>query len=134
MNPDQMHTGTANQLVIPVVKIAKSVVQLSRSKHWIIPDERTAWIAATFAFSVRWLPFLHSLVRFFLAAWLEVNMFGFRNNVVGRWCRRQWEASARKYLKKHAPPEYLDTLTPTFAYGCKVRQNTLRLPAPCTRF
>ena len=105
---------------------AKSVTQLMRSPPWVVQrieppvDEKQwcKWSARLFGN----LPFLARIVRtsiFLLAESHYFRLFGGSNFHARQ--RKKYEANMLKHMKRTAPKEYQEILTPDYSVGCKRR-------------
>lgn len=111
---------TADQIVPAIVKDAKSVTQIARSKHWIVkPPTVIAFPLLRFLF--RKVPGFLQFIR--LAVWLllEDSWRAFYLTKYAAGLRKSAEAHATRYVKKLAPKKYHDLLIPDFPIGCKRR-------------
>lgn len=111
---------TADQIVPAIADESRSVTQIARSKHWILPPP-VAVDLKVIRFLFRFVPGTLSLIR--LSIWLlgEDSWRGFYLTKKAAALRKTREADARAYMKKKAPAEYHDMLIPEFPLGCKRR-------------
>ena len=113
--------GTGNQILPAIADEVESVVQLVRSRHWIVEDERTG-IEGAFGFFGRNMPFMAPAFRQFLVAFLERQWLGYMTDGFSTFVRGTHERAARAYVKKNAPPQYQELLIPgpDVPFNCKV--------------
>ncbi|KNG85559.1 dimethylaniline monooxygenase [Aspergillus nomiae NRRL 13137] len=111
---------TAAQIVPALVGRVKSLTQVIRSKHWIVP-------AANFTYSpfLKWVfrhvPFSMKLHRFHIFLIAESDFSMFRMTKFAAQKRETRKHAAEKYIRQTAPSKYHDLLIPDFDYGCKRR-------------
>lgn len=113
-------TGTAAQIVPAIVNKVKSVTQVIRTQHWVVPAHNF-----TYNTFLKWvfrnIPFAMLLHRFtiFLIAENGWRLFPMTNSAARLRQRRR--RNVEKYMKETAPAKYHDLLIPKFEIGCKVR-------------
>ncbi|KAG7191824.1 uncharacterized protein KQ657_002790 [Scheffersomyces spartinae] len=111
---------SAAQLVPALLKDyePESIVQLFRSKHWILPE--IPKFVQNFYVKVRgFLPAITG-IRYVMAAAAELRYPIFK----GKWWLPRtihWfhQRSSRLYMEKTSPEKYHDLLIPDYKYGCK---------------
>ena len=122
-------TGCSAAQVVPeLVKPkfnAKHVTQLMRSPPWVVPKIRPPGGNEAYQ---KWAPAIQTNIPG-LAWVLRKVMFAggewdFRLFGMSDFCAKErvkYEKWCMKYLKKHVPKEYWETLTPDYSVGCKRR-------------
>ncbi|KAK6198785.1 uncharacterized protein RJT21DRAFT_122419 [Scheffersomyces amazonensis] len=111
---------SANQLVPNILSNykPKSVTQIFKSKHYIMPPVPRAlqWLYRFLSFSFLGL----TLVRLLTIAIAEARFPLYKGNgIFSNIVRRINTRSSRNYIQKQAPKKYHDLLTPDFKIGCK---------------
>lgn len=110
---------SATQFVPVVSETAAKVVQVVRQPHWLLERPNPKYSAAFKAF-MRYLPGAMKLLRGKIYAELEAEWLMFDTKTGGHARQKLAEAS-RAYIRKAAPPQYVDALIPKFEVGCKRR-------------
>lgn len=111
---------TAAQIVPAIVNKVKSVTQVIRTQHWVVPAHNF-----TYNTFLKWvfrnIPFAMLLHRFtiFLIAENGWRLFPMTNSAARLRQRRR--RNVEKYMKETAPAKYHDLLIPKFEIGCKRR-------------
>ncbi|KAM5372391.1 hypothetical protein ACJA88_009140 [Fusarium oxysporum] len=111
---------TAAQIVPNILPEIKSLTQLIRSKHWILPpiDGPTLDV-------LRWvmknIPGAQRLLRVLVFLETERQYKLFEMTDAGARVRAKFRETALTYMKKTAPAKYHDLLIPDFEFGCKRR-------------
>ncbi|KAH7096819.1 4-hydroxyacetophenone monooxygenase [Auriculariales sp. MPI-PUGE-AT-0066] len=111
---------TAAQIVPAIADRVNSVVQLSRSRHWLVPDQRLPHQGYMRFFASR-LPFFQKFFRLFIAFFLEIQWPYFTKSFLGHLMRSHFQKEATEYVRKMAPKKYHKILIPDFPFGCKRR-------------
>lgn len=111
---------TAVQVVSAVAPHVGRLTQFVRNKHWILPsiDDTTR---RTLQFALKYVPGAAWLQRILVFLVAENALRGFYRTRLGEAFRRGKEETARRLVRKNAPPEYHDMLLPDFPIGCKRR-------------
>ncbi|KAJ0138524.1 Uncharacterized protein HZ326_18533 [Fusarium oxysporum f. sp. albedinis] len=111
---------TAAQIVPNILPQTKSLTQIIRSKHWILPpiDGPTLDV-------LRWvmknIPGVQRLLRVLVFLETERQYKLFEMTEAGARVRAKFRETALTYMKKTAPAKYHDLLIPDFEFGCKRR-------------
>ncbi|WKT51481.1 FAD/NAD(P)-binding domain superfamily [Fusarium oxysporum f. sp. vasinfectum] len=111
---------TAAQIVPNILPQTKSLTQIIRSKHWILPpiDGPTLDV-------LRWvmknIPGVQRLLRVLVFLETERQYKLFEMTEAGARVRAKFRETALTYMKKTAPVKYHDLLIPDFEFGCKRR-------------
>ncbi|KAF9875446.1 hypothetical protein CkaCkLH20_07266 [Colletotrichum karsti] len=111
---------TASQIVPAIVGSAKRVVQVIKTKHWVLPSvdsANTNFMKTVF----RKIPGTMKIQRFLIFAFAEDNLRGFYMTESGTRYRKRAQAQAERYMRETAPAKYHDKLIPDFELGCKRR-------------
>lgn len=107
--------------VIPVITPeAKSVTQIFRTPHWLLPF-RNFTLSPTFLFALKSVPLLVRLLRLAAFISLESNWIMFWMNSVGERMRRSVQTTSRNFVIETAPEKYHKYLVPDFPVACKRR-------------
>lgn len=110
---------TATQVVPAIASEAKSVTQIVRSKHYIIPrPKKSAFEAFKKFFSrARFLMRIYRTIMFFVME-LKAPLFN-GENPLAKLSRFYFTRSSRNHMKAKAPEKYHDVLLPDYKIGCK---------------
>ncbi|EJD41245.1 4-hydroxyacetophenone monooxygenase [Auricularia subglabra TFB-10046 SS5] len=112
---------TASQIVPAIAATTRSLTQITRSPHWIIPSAIVEAPGTGHPVLFKKLPFLQYVLRICFATFLELSFVSFFKNVVGLFLRKVLERLSRKYVLSTAPKRYHDILIPDYDIGCKRR-------------
>ncbi|EFR02388.1 4-hydroxyacetophenone monooxygenase [Nannizzia gypsea CBS 118893] len=111
---------TATQIVPAIANKTKSLTQIVRSKHWIVPSINfkyppyALWI-------LRNIPFAMRLLRFLVYLGAESAFSMFYMTEKGKRLRQGKRTRTERFMRKRAPEKYHDILIPDFEIGCKRR-------------
>ncbi|EPS35350.1 hypothetical protein H072_11310 [Dactylellina haptotyla CBS 200.50] len=117
---------TAAQIVPAIEPKVKSLTQIVRSSHWMLPrpsfpgvstENYEKWSPTVF----RYLPGSQLVARYLVFAGIESAWLAFRNTPLGEKLRAATERKSIKHVKAKAPEEYWDLLIPKFPIGFKRR-------------
>ena len=104
---------------MPVVaETAKSVIQVARQPHWLLERPNPTY-GTIFQLFMR-IPGVMKLLRAKIYAELEGEWVMFETATGGK-AREQLGKASKDYIRKNAPPQYVDALIPKFEVGCKRR-------------
>ncbi|KAH8657711.1 putative monooxygenase [Xylariales sp. PMI_506] len=109
---------SATQFVPVVAETAGRVTQVARQPHWLLERPNPTYSDA-FKLCMR-IPGVMRLLRAKIYAELEAEWTMFETATGGGERKKLGEAS-RAYIRKNAPPKYVDALIPKFEVGCKRR-------------
>lgn len=113
---------SATQMVPHLVKVAKSVVQVVRSPHYIEPlPLPNVKFGSWFTWLLEVVPFLNLFLRLFIFFATDLDFALYKESWMGRLLRRTHEKISKAHIKRNAPAKYVDLLLPTFQYGMKRR-------------
>ncbi|GAA5820998.1 hypothetical protein JCM3770_004463 [Rhodotorula araucariae] len=110
---------SAAQIVPAVLPEVKSLTQIARTKHAIVPPNQivdNAFVNGVF----RWVPGLFSLFRYSIYQILE-SWFYLTDKEAGAAGRQKIHQDSTKYIEKTAPAKYRDQLVYDFEFGQKRR-------------
>lgn len=110
---------SATQFVPVISQTAKKVIQVARQPHWLLERPNPKYSPAFQSF-MRYVPGAMKLLRSKIYTELEAEWALFENDS-GVEARKKLAESSREYIRKAAPPEYVDALIPKFEVGCKRR-------------
>ncbi|KAF3906879.1 hypothetical protein ABW21_db0208264 [Orbilia brochopaga] len=117
---------TASQIVPAIEPQVRSLTQITRSPHWMLPrpkfpgttsDNYQKYAPVVF----RTVPGAQTLARYLTFGIMELSWLAFRNDDVGERQRKRQEQVSIAHVKKHAPEKYWDLLIPKFPIGFKRR-------------
>ncbi|GAA5937635.1 flavin-containing monooxygenase [Sporobolomyces koalae] len=111
---------SAAQLVPAILDQVKSVTQIARSPHAIVPPNKvpdTAFVNSL----IRWIPGLFSLVRFAVFYLCESYFWMNDDTVQAKRGRDNVKQASDRYIEKTAPKKYWDSLKFDFEFGQKRR-------------
>lgn len=110
---------SATQVVPQVLKEAKSVTQIFRSKHYIIPKNPEGVYTSYINFFSK-ANFLVALYRcmLFLGSEIKAPLYN-GANPLSNYVRNIFTKQSVTYMKEKAPKEYHEMLIPDFKFGCK---------------
>ncbi|KAK6337654.1 hypothetical protein TWF730_003047 [Orbilia blumenaviensis] len=117
---------TAAQVLPAIEPEVKSITQLVRSTHWMLPRPKfpgvppaayEKWSPTLF----RYLPGMQTLARALVFTSIESGWLAFRNDKLGERIRTAQEKASIQHVKRHAPEKYWDLLIPKFPIGFKRR-------------
>ncbi|KAH8901523.1 putative monooxygenase [Thozetella sp. PMI_491] len=109
---------SATQFVPVVAETAKSVIQVVRQPHWLLERPNPTY-SRLFKLFMR-IPGVMQLLRVMIYTELEAEWTMFETATGGSARQKLGEAS-KAYIRKNAPPKYIDALVPKFEVGCKRR-------------
>ncbi|KAK6333979.1 hypothetical protein TWF696_002490 [Orbilia brochopaga] len=117
---------SAAQIVPAIIPEVKSLTQIIRSPHWILPRPQfPGFDPSSFEkYSptlFRYIPGLQALSRALMFVSIEAGWLGFRNDALGEKIRIAQKNTSLEHIKKNAPEKYWDILIPTFPVGFKRR-------------
>lgn len=112
--------GTAAQIVPAIVKQTKSLTQVIRSKHWVLPAVNFTY-PKVLTWIFRYVPFTMKLHRFHIFLLAEKDFLLFPMTKAAARLRAKRQKEAEKYMRDTAPAKYHQNLIPDFDIGCKVR-------------
>ncbi|KAK1749845.1 ACB 4-hydroxyacetophenone monooxygenase [Echria macrotheca] len=114
---------SACQIVPAIVDKVKSLTQVFRSKHWIVPPLDYTYPLGILAFMNQYAPWTKGIQRFLITLATEAEYFSgaYHMKEWSAWARRMYERAATKYIKTTAPEKYHDLLIPDFEIGCRRR-------------
>ncbi|KAH7263840.1 hypothetical protein BKA59DRAFT_520955 [Fusarium tricinctum] len=111
---------TAAQIVPSIVDKVKSLTQIVRSKHWILPP-----IDIVYAESMKkifsYLPVVMMIQRLLIFLIAEIELKAIPMTTSAAKFRQKRRAQAEQYMRSTAPAKYHDLLIPGFEIGCKRR-------------
>lgn len=111
---------TAAQIVPSIVDKVKSLTQIVRSKHWILPP-----IDMVYAESLKkvfsYLPGVMMIQRLLVFLIAEIELKAVPMTTSAAKFRQKRRARAEQYMRSTAPAKYHDLLIPGFEIGCKRR-------------
>ncbi|KAG9256363.1 uncharacterized protein F5Z01DRAFT_618526 [Emericellopsis atlantica] len=110
---------SATQFVPVVSEKAKKVVQVARQPHWLLERPNPKYSSA-FKAVMRYVPGAMKMLRAKIYADLEAEWLMF-DNKTGIAARERLSKDSKAYIRKAAPPQYVDALIPKFEVGCKRR-------------
>ncbi|KAF3286993.1 hypothetical protein TWF970_008823 [Orbilia oligospora] len=117
---------TAAQIMPAIEPQVKSVTQIVRSSHWMLPrpkfpgispDTYETWSPRIF----RYLPGSQTIARALVFTSIEAGWLAFRNGKLGERIRAAQEKHSIAHVKRNAPEKYWNLLIPTFPIGFKRR-------------
>ncbi|KAK6514758.1 hypothetical protein TWF506_007123 [Arthrobotrys conoides] len=117
---------TAAQIMPAIEPQVKSVTQIVRSSHWMLPrpkfpgvhpDTYETWSPRIF----RFLPGSQAIARALVFTSIEAGWLAFRNGKLGERIRAAQEKKSIAHVKRNAPEKYWNLLIPTFPIGFKRR-------------
>ncbi|KAF3161118.1 hypothetical protein TWF225_003112 [Orbilia oligospora] len=117
---------TAAQIMPAIEPQVKSVTQIVRSSHWMLPrpkfpginpDTYETWSPRIF----RYLPGSQTIARALVFTSIEAGWLAFRNGKLGERIRAAQEKRSIAHVKRNAPEKYWNLLIPTFPIGFKRR-------------
>ncbi|KAK6530582.1 hypothetical protein TWF281_007423 [Arthrobotrys megalospora] len=117
---------TAAQIIPAIEPQVKSLTQIVRSTHWMLPrpkfpgihpDTYEKWSPRIF----RYLPGVQTLARALVFTSIEAGWLAFRNDKLGESIRTAQEKRSIQHVKRNAPEKYWNLLIPTFPIGFKRR-------------
>ncbi|KAK6359188.1 hypothetical protein TWF696_000353 [Orbilia brochopaga] len=117
---------TASQIVPAIEPQVKSLTQIVRSAHWMLPRPKFP-IASSAGYEkyaptvFRYLPGSQTVARYITFSIMELAWLAFRNDDLGERARKKQERTSIAHVKKHAPEKYWDLLIPKFPIGFKRR-------------
>ena len=97
------------------------VTQFSRQAHWLA-ERPNPTFSPWFKLMMKWVPGVMRLYRAKLY-WDKEKTFSGFNIQSGSKERDQWAAEATDYIRRNAPPRYIDALVPKILWGCKRNVN-----------
>ncbi|KAL3705472.1 hypothetical protein TMatcc_009144 [Talaromyces marneffei ATCC 18224] len=100
---------------------AKKVTQFARQPHWLAERPNPVY-SSFFKWSMRYIPLVMRMYRFWLYTDMEKDFFGF-NLLKGVNIRRNLTNERLEYMKRAAPAKYHAVLTPSTEIGCKRKVN-----------
>jgi cation diffusion facilitator CzcD-associated flavoprotein CzcO len=105
---------------VPVIsETAKKVIQVARQPHWLLERPNPKY-SNTFRAMMRYVPGAMRLLRAKIFAELEADWLMFENKA-GAGARSKLAKASKDYIRRAAPPQYVDALIPKFEVGCKRR-------------
>ena len=117
---------SAVQIIPEIAPKVKSLTQVSRSRHWIIPrqeapmmEEETYNKYASTVFS--YIPGSMRTFRFLIFCLTESMWPAFKQTPTGEKVSKNWEKLSIDYIKANAPEKYWPLLIPNYRVGCKRR-------------
>ncbi|KAF9878989.1 monooxygenase [Colletotrichum karsti] len=111
---------TASQVVPAIVHKTKSLTQIVRTKHWIMPgldSDLSPFMRKLMA----WVPKVPALQRLMIFCVAENSFRGFRMTEDGKKFRAMQRYNSETYMRSAAPAKYHDILIPDFEVNCKRR-------------
>ncbi|KAF5516157.1 Baeyer-Villiger monooxygenase [Colletotrichum siamense] len=111
---------TASQVVPAIVHKTKSLTQVVRTKHWIMPSldaDVPPWVRLV----LKWVPAVAWLQRLMIFCVAENSFRGFRMTDGGKKFRASQRKVSEDYMRAAAPAKYHDMLIPDFEVNCKRR-------------
>ncbi|EWC48760.1 hypothetical protein DRE_00065 [Drechslerella stenobrocha 248] len=117
---------TACQVVPVIEPKVKSLTQITRSPHWMLPrpqfpgvapESYEKWAPTVF----RCIPGSLTVARYLMFLTLESKWLTFRKTEAGEKQRKAYERQSIKNVKTNAPEKYWDLLTPNYPIGFKRR-------------
>ncbi|KAK6355639.1 hypothetical protein TWF718_000032 [Orbilia javanica] len=117
---------SAAQIMPAIEPQVKSVTQIIRSSHWMLPrpkfpgiheDTYETWSPMIF----RYIPGSQVIARALFFISLESSWLGFRSGKLGERIRAAQEKRSISHVKRLAPEKYWSMLIPTFPIGFKRR-------------
>ena len=111
--------GSAAQIVPAIVNQTKSLTQIIRSQHWILPPTNVEY-PPTLKWIFRNIPFAMRLHRFQLFYLLERQFRMYRMTEGAKALRKDHQAVAEEFIRRTAPEKYHRMLIPDIEIGCKV--------------
>ncbi|RVD83660.1 uncharacterized protein DFL_005440 [Arthrobotrys flagrans] len=117
---------TATQILPAIEPQVKSVTQIVRSSHWMLPrpkfpgihpDTYEKWSPRIFS----WIPGSQTIARALIFTSIESGWLAFRNGKLGESIRTAQEKRSIAHVKRHAPEKYWNLLIPSFPIGFKRR-------------
>ncbi|KAJ6255883.1 hypothetical protein Dda_9342 [Drechslerella dactyloides] len=117
---------TASQIVPAIEPQVKSLTQIVRSSHWMLPRPKFPVMSSDmyekYAPTVfRYFPGSQTFARYLTFSIMELAWLAFRDDARGERMRKQQERTSIKHVKKNAPEKYWDLLIPKFPIGFKRR-------------
>lgn len=110
---------SATQFVPVLSQSAQTVAQVARQPHWLLERPNPKYSPA-FKAAMRYIPGLMKLLRAKIFAELESEWPMFDSETGGA-ARAQLGKASEEYIRKVAPPKYVEALIPKFEVGCKRR-------------
>ncbi|KAH7378582.1 putative flavin-binding monooxygenase [Cadophora sp. MPI-SDFR-AT-0126] len=110
---------SATQFVPVLSQSARTVAQVARQPHWLLERPNPKY-SPTFKAAMRYIPGLMRLLRAKIFAELESEWPMF-DSETGGVARAQLAKASEEYIRKVAPPKYVESLVPKFEVGCKRR-------------
>lgn len=110
---------TATQVVPAILDETKSVTQVIRSKHYIVPRPEPSVFRSFKRFFSR-ANFLMKIFRtvMFFTMELKAPLFN-GENPLAKFSRMWFTRKAKNYMKAKTPEKYHDTVIPDYKIGCK---------------
>jgi cation diffusion facilitator CzcD-associated flavoprotein CzcO len=102
-----------------ISETAKNVIQVARQPHWLLERPNPKY-SDFFRAVMRYVPGAMRLLRAKIFAELEADWLMF-DNKAGVGARNKLSKASKEYIRKAAPPQYVDALIPKFEVGCKRR-------------
>ncbi|KAF3914462.1 hypothetical protein AA313_de0203153 [Arthrobotrys entomopaga] len=119
--------GCSAAQIVPVIEPkVKSLTQVIRSSHWLLPrphfpgvkpENYEKWSPTVFKF----IPGSQTVARALTFLSIEAAWLAFRNGPTGDKLRAAQERTSIQHIKAKAPEKYWDLLIPTFPIGFKRR-------------
>ncbi|KAK6530518.1 hypothetical protein TWF694_003862 [Orbilia ellipsospora] len=119
--------GCSAAQIVPVIEPqVKSLTQVIRSSHWMLPrphfpgvkpENYEKWSPTLF----KLIPGTQTIARYLTFLSIEAAWLAFRNGPTGDRLRAAQERTSIRHIKSKAPEKYWDLLIPTFPIGFKRR-------------